>query len=200
MKENDKKKHESSGRLVASLRCPLYVLREVISHLARLGIHAVIQSWEPDGQSVCRWQIKKEELPSSMWQWHSTSFHNLYCQQPLYSRRVVPRIWLAAHMHSLLLHHWRTSTPNHKNTDDILSVHCSWTVEMFGEPCFFVLFFLPALSHQCKGRADYTTGITLPEGERPLIKNESLWLSCAAPLPSCQQETGWWGESFLLWT
>lgn len=55
---------------------------------------------------------------------------------------------------------------------------------------FFFLFFLPALSHQCKGRADYTTGITLPEGERPLIKNESLWLSCAAPLPSCQQETG----------
>lgn len=53
---------------------------------------AVIQSGEPDGQSVCRWQINKEELPSPVWQWHSTSFHNLDCQRTVYSRRVVQRI------------------------------------------------------------------------------------------------------------
>lgn len=83
----------------------------------------------------------------------------------------------------------------------MLSVRCTGTAEqMFGAHIFF---FLQALSHQWKGRVDYTTGITLwvPEGERPLIKkNETLRLPCAAPSLSCQQETGRWGESCLLWT
>lgn len=152
---------------------------------------AVIQSGEPDGQSVCRWQIKTEELPSPVWQWHSTSFHNLYCQRPVYSRRVVQRIWLAAHTHSLLLQLWRTSNPNRKNTDEMLSVLCRGIVgEVFGACVFFFLFFCQHCPTSVRGMQNTQLGITLPEGERPLIKNESLRLPCAAPLPSCQQETG----------
>lgn len=61
-------------------------------------------------------------------------------------------------------------------------------------------FFCQHCPTSVRGVQNTQLGITLPEGERPLIKNESLRLPCAAPLPSCQQETGGWGESFLLWT
>lgn len=124
--------------------------------------------------------------------WLSTSFHNLDCQRPLYSRRVVQRICPAAHTRSLCCNFGELPPKSQKHRQDAFcSLHRRanvWGAHFF----FFVL--LPALSHQWKGRADYTSGITL------LSPRGTLRLPCAAPSLSCQQETGRWGESFLLWT
>lgn len=146
-----------------------------------------------DGDTVWRaWRLKKTpisslflklfaELPSPMWL--STSFHNLDCQRPLDSRRVVQRICPAAHTRSLCCNFGELPPKSQKHRQDAFcSLHRNRRTNVWGAHFFFLL---PALSHQWKGRADYTTGITLlsPRGRASTNKKKKTRLCGFPALP-----------------
>lgn len=93
--------------------------------------------------------------------------------------------------------------PNRKNTDKMLSVRCNGTAEqMFGAHIFFFFFasVVPPVEGSCRlHNWDYTLS---PRGRASANKKKTRLCGFPAlpPSLSCQQETGRWGESCLLWT
>lgn len=130
------------------------------------------------------------ELPSPMWL--STSFHNLDCQRPLYSRRVVQRICPAAHTRSLCCNFGELPPKSQKHRQDAFcSLHRNRRANVWGAHFFFFLAsVVPPVEGSCRlHNWDYTLS---PRGRASANKkkNETLRLPCAAPSLSCQQETG----------